>query len=278
MAKIFICYSRQDTEFAEKLVGDLRSRGVDLFFDQQDIMPGDEWDTTVEQALDNTPWLLVILSPDSVASQNVMDEVGQALSSKKKVIPILYRSCKIHYRLARLQRVDFTGAYDRAIHQLMAVIEGRSSLGPVAFASLQPSSQIVARFGSLFQYRPALLALAAIGPLVIGSGVYWASHHTRPVIPRTFDPSKPPSWCTEDGLNPAESAVCRNAELWALDAELNQKFYAAAARVGATPEKMGNLQKTEELWVHGIRNKCNADTQCLLGTYRSRIPALDGFK
>ncbi len=109
MAKIFICYSRQDTEFAEKLVGDLRSRGVDLFFDQQDIMPGDEWDTTVEHALDNTPWLLVILSPDSVASQNVMDEVGQALSSKKKVIPILYRPCKVPYRIARLQRVDFTG-------------------------------------------------------------------------------------------------------------------------------------------------------------------------
>ena len=93
-----------------------------------------------------------------------------------------------------------------------------------------------------------------------------------------FDPSKPPSWCADDGLNPAESAICGNAQLWALDAELNQKYYAAAARVGGTLEKMGNLQKTEDLWVHGIRNKCNADTQCLLGTYRSRIPALDGFK
>jgi hypothetical protein len=68
MAKIFICYSRKDTEFAERLVGDLRSRGVSLFFDQHDIKPGDEWDTTVENALDTSPWLLVILSPDSVDS------------------------------------------------------------------------------------------------------------------------------------------------------------------------------------------------------------------
>jgi hypothetical protein len=184
VAKIFICYSRQDSAFAEKLVGDLRSRNVDLFFDQQDIMPGDAWDTTVENALDSSPWLLVILSPDSVASENVMDEVGQALSSKKKVIPIMYRPCKVHYRIARLQRVDFTGSYDRAIDQLMAVIEGRRSLGPMTLAALQPSPQILARFGSLFNYRPAFLALAAAGPLVLGSGIYWASHHAPPGHPQ----------------------------------------------------------------------------------------------
>jgi TIR domain len=283
MAKTFICYSRKDTEFAERLVADLRSRGVSLFFDQQDIQPGDEWDTTVENALDSSPWLLVILSPDSVDSQNVMDEVGQALSLKKRVIPIMYRPCKVRYRLARLQRVDFTQSYERAIQQLIAVMEAPPSSSPMPFAALQASPEIAARFGDLLRQRPAFVALTAVGLVAaIGAGI-WFMRAPRPApspsaIVRTFDPSKPPSWCTEDDLNPAERAVCGNAELWALDAELNRKYYAAAERVGGLPEKMASLQKTENLWVHGQRNTCNADVQCLLASYHSRIPVLDGFK
>ncbi|NIV92430.1 hypothetical protein GWN42_06400 [candidate division KSB1 bacterium] len=51
---------------------------------------------------------MVILSPTSVASENVMDEVGFALEEKKRIFPVLYRRCKIPFRIRRIQRSDFT--------------------------------------------------------------------------------------------------------------------------------------------------------------------------
>ena len=90
MAQIFFSYARPDLEFAEKLANDLRSAGVSLWFDQYDILPGDRWDSAVQNALKSSPWLLVVLSPHSVASENVMDEVAEALKLGKKVVPVLH--------------------------------------------------------------------------------------------------------------------------------------------------------------------------------------------
>ena len=84
MAQIFFSYARPDSEFAEKLANDLRSAGVSLWFDQYDILPGDRWDSAVQNALKSSPWLLVVLSPHSVVSENVMDEVAEALKLGKK--------------------------------------------------------------------------------------------------------------------------------------------------------------------------------------------------
>ena len=92
-----------DSEFAERLANDLRSAGVSLWFDQYDILPGDRWDSAVQNALKSSPWLLVVLSPHSVASENVMDEVAEALKLGKKVVPVLHLQCEIPFRIARLQ-------------------------------------------------------------------------------------------------------------------------------------------------------------------------------
>jgi hypothetical protein len=78
-APIFVSYSRHDGEFALQLGHDLRAAGVNLWIDQLDIPLGGRWDRAVEQALRACRMLIVILSPEVVASENVMDEVGYAL-------------------------------------------------------------------------------------------------------------------------------------------------------------------------------------------------------
>lgn len=75
----FFSYSRQDSEFALRLADDLRSAGAGVWLDQRDISPGVRWDSAVEAALKSCPRLLVILSPSSVNSTNVLDEVSFAL-------------------------------------------------------------------------------------------------------------------------------------------------------------------------------------------------------
>ena len=89
----FISYAREDAEFALRLAEDLKDAGAAAWLDQLDILPGDLWDIAVERALKNCPRMLVILSPASVTSTHVLDEVSYALQKKKTVIPLLYRDC-----------------------------------------------------------------------------------------------------------------------------------------------------------------------------------------
>jgi len=114
----FFSYSHVDTDFTVRLTGDLKAAGAMVWLDK-DIAPGDRWDMTVQDALKNCQHLLVILSPDSVNSPNVLDEVAFGLESKKTVIPILYRECEIPFRLGRVQWIDFRTDYAHGLERLV---------------------------------------------------------------------------------------------------------------------------------------------------------------
>lgn len=118
----FISYSRVDTDFVVKLAKELRKEGVDLWLDQIDIGPGDRWDKAVQKALKECHSLLIIYSPDSVASENVLDEVYYVLGEKRKVIPVLYKNCDIPFRLKRLQYIDFTENYGQGMKKLVPLM------------------------------------------------------------------------------------------------------------------------------------------------------------
>ena len=118
----FFSYSREDSVFALRLAEDLKAAGANVWIDQLDIEPGMPWDRTVEDALNNCQRMLVILSPVSIKSDNVRDEVSFALSKQKRVIPILYRRCDVPFRLARLQHVDFRTDYSRGLKLLLKAL------------------------------------------------------------------------------------------------------------------------------------------------------------
>ena len=121
----FFSYSRHDSEFVLKLARDLRVAGSAVWLDQLDIPPGERWDSTIEKALATSSNLLVILSPESVDSTNVMDEVSFALEEKKRVIPVLYRDCKIPFRLRRLQYIDLRVDYEKGLAELVPMLKSQ---------------------------------------------------------------------------------------------------------------------------------------------------------
>src|SRR5215470_15138546 len=119
----FISYSREDGEFALKIATDLRAAGVNVWLDQLDIPPGARWDRAIEDALQTSGRILVILSPHSAGSENVQDEIGLAFDKKKPIIPILSKPCDIPMRLRRLEYIDFTKQYDQAFQRLLTVMK-----------------------------------------------------------------------------------------------------------------------------------------------------------
>jgi hypothetical protein len=126
--KIFFSYSRLDSPFALKLARDLREAGADIWIDQLDIQAGSHWDSAVEKALNSAACVLVIISPFSTTSTNVMDEVSFALETGKKIIPVMLEECPPPFRLRRLQRIDFTTDYNTGLTQLFLSLNLVSSL------------------------------------------------------------------------------------------------------------------------------------------------------
>jgi len=118
--KFFISYARADGEFALKLVQRLRADGIELWIDQLEIPTGTPWDRSIEVALKEAPGLLVVLTPASVASENVLDEVSYGLDYGKRIVPLLLTDCEVPLRLRRLQRVDFRGGFDAAFQRSLA--------------------------------------------------------------------------------------------------------------------------------------------------------------
>jgi hypothetical protein len=106
--RAFISYSRANKEFATKLVTGLRAGGYPVWFDLLDIPTGARWDDEVEKALRECSIFMIILTPASIASENVKDEIGYAIDHGKRILPVLLEDCDVPLRLRRFQYVDFT--------------------------------------------------------------------------------------------------------------------------------------------------------------------------
>lgn len=144
MPHIFISYSRSDEPFARQLATSLSQMGADIWIDIEDIPAGMKWSRAIQQGLDTADLLIVIISPDSMASHNVEDEWQYYLDSRKPVLPVLLKPAKIHFQLNRLQYVDFNRQnYDTALYQLYQELRRKgiylNPIGPEPAAAYRPS-------------------------------------------------------------------------------------------------------------------------------------------
>lgn len=142
MSKIFISYSRVDEDFARRLATDLDAQGMDVWLDVDDIPPGVKWSTAVQQGLDTCDVMLLIISPESMASTNVEDEWQYFRDEKKPVVPLMWRpTFPIHFQLRRIQYIDFNGQdYESAFRQLRTRLFGDDDSGELVLGSVPPGA------------------------------------------------------------------------------------------------------------------------------------------
>ena len=116
---IFVSYSSKDRPFAIGLVKELQNLGANVWIDQLGIGLGENWDNAIEEALEKSETFMLILSPTSVESQNVQDEVSIAINTNKKMVPILIKECELPMRWQRKQYADLANNPDKAIHDIL---------------------------------------------------------------------------------------------------------------------------------------------------------------
>jgi TIR domain len=76
---------------AGTLVPALLRRGKEVWVDLEYIPPAADWRDRIDRAIDAATAFVFVLTPDSVASQACRDELDQALSGDKRLVPVLHR-------------------------------------------------------------------------------------------------------------------------------------------------------------------------------------------
>lgn len=103
-------YSRTDEEVMRRVVTFLRSQGINVWVDNEKLIPGTPvWETEIEKAIFGANATVVILSPDSKASEWVRREISYTERYHKRIFPVLVRgdeNSSISIRLTNHQYVD----------------------------------------------------------------------------------------------------------------------------------------------------------------------------
>ena len=113
MTSIFLSHSSKDKFFVRELAKRLESYGIKVWLDEAELKIGDSLTQKIGQAIDETDFLGVILSSNSVSSEWVQRELQTAMQkefSHKKVVvlPILLEPVEIPPFLRDKVYADFT--------------------------------------------------------------------------------------------------------------------------------------------------------------------------
>ena len=111
--------------------------GLEIWIDRQDIQPGNTWRVQIVQGIDTCDAFVLMLSPASVASDNVRKEIDLAQDAGRTIFAVMLGPVRlraeIRYQLAGLQFIDVQMlGLDEAVHRLIQAVRAHiASLHPV---------------------------------------------------------------------------------------------------------------------------------------------------
>ena len=124
MPQVFISYSRKDLAFVRKLASDLQTAGLEVWWDLSEIKGGDEWERKIAEAIKQSRYMIVVLTPDGVESRWVRKEYLRAEQTGLKILPLHYKTCEMPLALQDLQPIDASdGEYPACLPEILQALE-----------------------------------------------------------------------------------------------------------------------------------------------------------
>jgi hypothetical protein len=113
--RIFLCHSSTDKPAVRVLYQRLRADGFEPWLDEEDLIPGQDWQREIPRAVKNSDIVIVCLSRGSVNKAGyIQKEIKFALDVADEkaegtifIIPLRLAECEVPDRLKRWQWCDF---------------------------------------------------------------------------------------------------------------------------------------------------------------------------
>jgi nucleoside 2-deoxyribosyltransferase len=86
--KVFVSHRHRDSAWAKSLVKQLQARGFEVWLDESELRPGDDWAEQIRQAVRESDTVVSVIGGHQ-PSPNVLVEMGMALAQGKRVLPIV---------------------------------------------------------------------------------------------------------------------------------------------------------------------------------------------
>lgn len=155
MTSVFLSHSSRDKATARRVAVDLSMSDISVWFDEWRIVVGDSITQKVSRGLDDTDFVVVLLSKHSVESGWVekewMSRVGDEAGSRNvAILPVLLEDCGIPRLLRDKKYADIRAGYESGIRDLIEGVKhhafdqkpisagARVSTGSIVFETTRP--------------------------------------------------------------------------------------------------------------------------------------------
>jgi hypothetical protein len=130
--KVFISYSHSDKLWARKFAETIASNGVEVWFDEFNIKPGEPLVESLEKGLRESDAVVLLLNAENINRPNLFFEIGAALGMNKAIIPVVPEGFEYHRLPLPLQRIKFLVRNSpeetaRELAMAVAVLDGEAA-------------------------------------------------------------------------------------------------------------------------------------------------------
>lgn len=125
---VFISHSSVDKPLVDKLVAEISSIGVKVWYDKFDITLGDSVPGKINEGLSKAKYFIIVLSNASINSKWVQEELNAALMKQINmngtfILPIKIGECEIPPLLSHRKYLNLEENYHTAIEELLDLLK-----------------------------------------------------------------------------------------------------------------------------------------------------------
>src|SRR5215213_9535613 len=134
--RLFLSYSRQNEKNARQLFSNLKDMGVTVWFDREALLPGQDWQSAIKEAISESDTVLLLLSSQSVDRRGYFQkEMRLALEVLQTIphghiylLPVRIDKCRIPDPLAAIHYVDLFPDYEAGLRKIISALKFQRDL------------------------------------------------------------------------------------------------------------------------------------------------------
>ncbi len=125
---IFICYSHDDRELAEKIHSAMELKGIKAWRDLREIPAGKDGDSVIQKAIEDCTHVIFLASPRSVQSSYIKNELQYASDLGKGGVVLMLEACEgIPLSVVRWPIIYFKNRFSKGLVEMFLTISSSNS-------------------------------------------------------------------------------------------------------------------------------------------------------